>query len=155
MGPLGGRVAFITGGEGSIGMATARRLVADDAKVVLVGIEEEGLRAGVAELGADAACHVVADVADAAQVAAAVRVAVARHGGLDIVFSNAGISGVIAPVAEYPDDVFDRVLAVHVRRRGGPGGAIPRRGRQFVHHRQHGGGRRRHEHLTRRPARSP
>jgi NAD(P)-dependent dehydrogenase (short-subunit alcohol dehydrogenase family) len=115
MGPLGGRVAFITGGEGSIGMATARRLVADDAKVVLVGIEEDGLRSGVAELGADAAAYVVADVADAAQVAAAVRATVERHGGIDIVFSNAGISGVIAPVAEYPDDVFDRVLAVHVR----------------------------------------
>jgi NAD(P)-dependent dehydrogenase (short-subunit alcohol dehydrogenase family) len=36
-------------------------------------------------------------------------------GRLDVVVSNAGISGVIAPVADYPEDVFDEVLAVHVR----------------------------------------
>jgi NAD(P)-dependent dehydrogenase (short-subunit alcohol dehydrogenase family) len=36
-------------------------------------------------------------------------------GGLDVVVSNAGIAGVIAPVADYPEDVFDRVMAVHVR----------------------------------------
>jgi NAD(P)-dependent dehydrogenase (short-subunit alcohol dehydrogenase family) len=40
---------------------------------------------------------------------------VGSFGRLDVVFSNAGIAGVIAPVAEYPDDEFDRVLAVHVR----------------------------------------
>ncbi|HEY7485126.1 MAG TPA: SDR family NAD(P)-dependent oxidoreductase [Streptosporangiaceae bacterium] len=115
MGRLSGKVAFITGGEGSIGMAGARRLAAEDAHVVLAGIDENGLRAGVDELGRDAASHVVTDVADAEQVAAAVRTVADRHGGIDIVFSNAGISGDIAPVTEYPDDVFDRVLAVHVR----------------------------------------
>jgi NAD(P)-dependent dehydrogenase (short-subunit alcohol dehydrogenase family) len=36
-------------------------------------------------------------------------------GGLDVVVSNAGIAGVIAPVADYPEDVFDQVMAVHVR----------------------------------------
>jgi NAD(P)-dependent dehydrogenase (short-subunit alcohol dehydrogenase family) len=115
MGRLSGKAAFITGGEGSIGMATARLFAAEDAKVVLVGIDEDALRAGVAELGDGTASYAVADVADAAQVGKAVRDTVERHGGIDIVFSNAGISGVIAPVAEYPDDVFDRVLAVHVR----------------------------------------
>jgi NAD(P)-dependent dehydrogenase (short-subunit alcohol dehydrogenase family) len=40
---------------------------------------------------------------------------VAAFGRLDVVVSNAGISGVIAPVADYPEDVFDEVLAVHVR----------------------------------------
>jgi NAD(P)-dependent dehydrogenase (short-subunit alcohol dehydrogenase family) len=115
MGRLSGKVAFITGGEGSVGMATARRLAAADARVVLVGVDEEGLGAGVAELGRDVASHVVADVTEADQVAAAVRATMDRHGGIDVVFSNAGISGVIAPLTDYPDDVFDRVLAVHVR----------------------------------------
>src|SRR5438093_5271812 len=99
MGRLSGKVAFITGGEGSIGMASARRLAAEDAKIVLVGIDEDGLRVGVNELSRDAASHVVADVADSEQVAAAVRATADRHGGIDIVFSNAGIGGVIAPVA--------------------------------------------------------
>lgn len=115
MGRLSGKVAIITGGEGSVGMATARRFVAEDASVVLVGVDEEGLRAGVAELGAGVAAQVAADVTDAAQVAAAVQATMERHGRIDVVFSNAGISGVIAPVTDYPDDVFDRVLAVHVR----------------------------------------
>jgi NAD(P)-dependent dehydrogenase (short-subunit alcohol dehydrogenase family) len=115
VGRLDGKVAVITGGEGSVGMATARVFVAEGAKVALVGIDEPGLRTGVAELGQDA-FSVVADVTDAAQVHAAVAATTDRFGRLDIVFSNAGISGVVGtPVTEYPDEVFDRVLAVHVR----------------------------------------
>lgn len=115
MGRLDDRVAIITGGEGSVGMATARAFVAEGAKVSLVGIDEAGLRAGSAELG-PAACATVADVTDAAQVQAAVAATMERFGRLDIVFSNAGISGVVGtPVTDYPDEVFDRVLAVHVR----------------------------------------
>ena len=49
------------------------------------------------------------------QVKAAVARAAETFGRLDVVVSNAGISGVIAPVADYPEDVFDQVLAVHVR----------------------------------------
>jgi NAD(P)-dependent dehydrogenase (short-subunit alcohol dehydrogenase family) len=116
MGRLSGKVALITGGEGSVGMASARVFVAEGAKVALVGIDEGGLRAGAAELGPDDALSVVADVTDAGQVQAAVAATLERFGGLDIVFSNAGISGVVGtPISEYPDEVFDRTLAVHVR----------------------------------------
>jgi NAD(P)-dependent dehydrogenase (short-subunit alcohol dehydrogenase family) len=114
MGRLGGRVAVITGGEGSVGMATARLFVREGARVALVGIDEAGLAAAGTELGA-AALTVAADVTDADQVRNAVADTVARFGRLDIVFSNAGIAGPIAPLTEYPDDDFDRVLAVHVR----------------------------------------
>jgi NAD(P)-dependent dehydrogenase (short-subunit alcohol dehydrogenase family) len=108
-------VAIITGGEGSVGMATARAFVSEGARVALVGIAEERLRSALAELGEDVASSTVADVTDAAQVEAAVRGVLTRFGRLDVVFSNAGIFGVVAPVTEYPDDEFDRVLAVHVR----------------------------------------
>ncbi|HXW43894.1 MAG TPA: SDR family NAD(P)-dependent oxidoreductase [Streptosporangiaceae bacterium] len=111
---LQGKVAIITGGEGSIGMATARALVADGAKVCLVGLVADELRAGAASLG-EAASWIVADVTDALQVKAAVAGAVETFGRLDVVVSNAGISGVVAPVADYPEEVFDQVLAVHVR----------------------------------------
>jgi NAD(P)-dependent dehydrogenase (short-subunit alcohol dehydrogenase family) len=114
MGRLSGKTAIITGGEGSIGMATARAFVAEGARVALVGLVEKDLRAGAIELG-DAAAWWAADVTDSAQVAAAVAAAVDRFGALDIVVSNAGISGVIAPVVDYPEDVFDQVMAVHVR----------------------------------------
>jgi NAD(P)-dependent dehydrogenase (short-subunit alcohol dehydrogenase family) len=108
------KVALITGGEGSIGLATARALVAEGARVCLVGLVEDELRAGAASLG-DAARWALADVTDAAQVKAAVAETAEAFGRLDVVVSNAGISGVIAPVADYPDEVFDQVLAVHVR----------------------------------------
>jgi NAD(P)-dependent dehydrogenase (short-subunit alcohol dehydrogenase family) len=111
---LQGKVAIITGGEGSIGLATARALVADGAKVCLVGLVADELRAGAAALDG-AASWAVADVTDALQVKAAVAGAVETFGRLDVVVSNAGIRGVVAPVADYPEEVFDQVLAVHVR----------------------------------------
>jgi NAD(P)-dependent dehydrogenase (short-subunit alcohol dehydrogenase family) len=114
VGRLAGRVAIISGGEGSVGMATARAFVAEGARVALVGIDTDRLAAGGRELG-EAATTAVADVADADQVRAAVRHTVEHFGGLDIVCCTAGISGVIAPIVDYPDDIFDRVLAVHVR----------------------------------------
>jgi NAD(P)-dependent dehydrogenase (short-subunit alcohol dehydrogenase family) len=115
MGRLSGKTAIITGGEGSIGMATARAFASEGARVALVGLVEKDLRAGVTELGDDAAAWWLADVTDSAQVATAVAATVDRFGTLDIIVSNAGISGVIAPVVDYPEDVFDRVMAVHVR----------------------------------------
>ncbi len=108
------KAAIITGGEGSIGMATARALVAEGARVCLVGLVADELRAGAASLG-DAASWTVADVTDSTAVKAAVAGAAEAFGRLDVVVSNAGISGVVAPVADYPEEVFDQVLAVHVR----------------------------------------
>src|SRR5205085_6366319 len=54
------------------------------------------------------------DVTDSDQVKAAVTAAVTQFGRLDIAFANAGIFGVVAPVTEYPVDVFERVMAVNV-----------------------------------------
>jgi NAD(P)-dependent dehydrogenase (short-subunit alcohol dehydrogenase family) len=54
---LDGKVAIITGGEGSIGMATARAFVAEGASVFLAGISEPDLKSGVAELGDKTAKH--------------------------------------------------------------------------------------------------
>jgi NAD(P)-dependent dehydrogenase (short-subunit alcohol dehydrogenase family) len=113
-GRLRGKAAIITGGEGSIGMATARAFAAQGARVCLIGLVEDELRAGACELGA-AAIWTVADVTSSVQVKTAVARAAEAFGRLDVVVSNAGISGVIAPVAEYPEEVFDQVLAVHVR----------------------------------------
>ena len=118
MGRLLGKVAVISGGAGSIGAATARRFVAEGARVVITDIDEPGLQAVAAALG-DAAAAQPADVTDSAQVRAAVDLAVERFGGLDIAFANAGMFGAIAPVAEYPEDVFDRVMAVNVAARSG------------------------------------
>lgn len=115
MGTLDGKVAIITGGEGSIGLATARAFTAAGARVFLAGLSETDLRAGAASLGTDRADWAVTDVTDSGQVKAAVERAVTRFGRLDIVVANAGIAGATAPIAEYPEDAFDATLAVHVR----------------------------------------
>jgi NAD(P)-dependent dehydrogenase (short-subunit alcohol dehydrogenase family) len=115
VGRLEDKIAFITGAAGSIGAATARRFVAEGARVVVSDIDAGGLDALVAELGDDVAVAAVADVTISAQVRRAVALAVERFGGLDVAFANAGIFGEVAEVADYPEDVFERVLAVNVR----------------------------------------
>ncbi len=114
MARLDNKVALITGGESGIGLACARLFVAEGASVHLAGLARSRLEAAVAELGPDVADFSVTDVTVEEQVAAALRQASARFGGLDILFSNAGISGDIAPITDYPADVFRRVLDVHV-----------------------------------------
>jgi NAD(P)-dependent dehydrogenase (short-subunit alcohol dehydrogenase family) len=115
VGRLDGKAAIITGGEGSIGMATARAFAAEGACVFLAGISEPDLKAGAESLGSGTGGWAVADVTDSAQVKSAVEAAVATFGRLDIVVANAGISGTTAPIADYPEDSFDATLAVHVR----------------------------------------
>jgi NAD(P)-dependent dehydrogenase (short-subunit alcohol dehydrogenase family) len=113
MARLRDKVALITGGESGIGLATARRFVAEGAKVHLVGLDEGRLKDAVQELGA-ASGYTVADVTDEAAVAQATGAAVDQFGMLDVLFSNAGISGAVSNVLDYPSDIFARTLAVHV-----------------------------------------
>jgi NAD(P)-dependent dehydrogenase (short-subunit alcohol dehydrogenase family) len=110
MGRLEGKVALITGGGGSIGAATARVFADEGAKVVLADVDEEGLAVVTDEIGAERAAYVVSDVTDSDQVAEAVRIATERFGGLDVVFANEA-----APIVDYPEDVFDHVMAVNVK----------------------------------------
>src|SRR5262249_48687078 len=93
------------GGAGSIGSATARSMVAEGASVIV---------ADVVSADVDGAVFVACDVTDSADVRAAVEFAVARFGGLDVAFANAGGFGVVARVVDYPEDEFARVLAVNV-----------------------------------------
>jgi len=111
LGRLDGRVALITGGESGIGLATARRFADEGAKLHLVGIDAEALARAAESLGALAS---VADVTSEDAVAAALAEGAERFGRYDVLFSNAGISGDIAPLVDFPSDGFARVLAVHV-----------------------------------------
>jgi NAD(P)-dependent dehydrogenase (short-subunit alcohol dehydrogenase family) len=112
-----GKVAVITGGAGGIGRAAAARFAAEGAAVVLVDVSAKGLEAGVAavkEAGAEALA-VEADVTRAADVRRYVTAALDRFGGIDCFFNNAGILGAVSPLVDYPEDVFDRVMAVNVK----------------------------------------
>ena len=114
-GELAGKVCVITGGAGSIGLATARLFVRQGARVMLADLDPRALGAAVAELGEEHADFHPTDVCDGAQVRELFEHAVRRFGPIDVIFSNAGTVGPIAPLAEYPEEEFDRVLAVHVR----------------------------------------
>src|SRR3954464_4309605 len=96
------KVALITGGESGIGLATARLFVAEGARVHLVGLDEAKLAAAAEELGDANALSTVADVTDEDAVKRAIGEGVDRYGRFDVLFSNAGISGAVAAIGEYP-----------------------------------------------------
>ena len=91
--PLAGRVALVTGGGSGIGRATAQRLAAEGACVVVADRDGESARAVAGELGSrDVAAAVTADVTDEDAVAGAFGAAALAFGGVDLVVNNAGLS---------------------------------------------------------------
>ncbi len=112
---LESKTAVITGGAGSIGKTTAQRFLAHGAKVMLVDMDEASLKAAVEELGGKNVTYCVADVTKAADVKHYADEALKILGRVDIFFNNAGIEGVVQPVADYPEAVFDQVMAVNVK----------------------------------------
>lgn len=115
MSRLSGKVAVITGGEAGIGLAAAKLFVEEGAKVLLVDLTEDALRKAVQSIENATISYAVADVTQSAQVKQYIRAALEHYGGFDILISNAGITGVVKKITEYPIDVFDKVLAVNVR----------------------------------------
>ncbi|HXX04373.1 MAG TPA: SDR family NAD(P)-dependent oxidoreductase [Xanthobacteraceae bacterium] len=111
------KVCVITGGAGSIGAASARLLLQEGAKVMITDLQEAALKKAAAEIGGDgdSLAWVAADVTKSDQVKDAVARTVSRFGKIDVLFSNAGNFGVVAPITDYPEDVFDSVLAVHIK----------------------------------------
>jgi len=87
---LTGKVAVITGASSGIGEATARLLVSEGVRVVLVARRRERIAALVEDLG-DAAVALTADVGDASAVASVFAEVEQRFGGLDLLFNNAGL----------------------------------------------------------------
>ena len=117
MARLAGKVAFITGGGGGIGRATAERFAEEGAKVVVADIDgpageaaAASARARAANSGGDA--HFVrCDVTERAAVEAAIAQTIARYGKLDVLHNNAGGStNKDGPVTEAPDEEFWRVI---------------------------------------------
>ena len=112
---LAGKTALISGGAGIIGMAAARLFLAQGARVALVDRDAAQLAAAVASLEPGTALPITADVTKSEDCARYAREARATLGPIDIFFNNAGIEGVVAPLTDYPDDVFEDVYAVNVR----------------------------------------
>lgn len=108
---LTGKVAIVTGSTRGIGRAIAAALSRAGARVVVSSEDEEATASTVAELGRGA-IGVPCDVANAADIATLVDTAVAAFGGIDIVVSNAGITGAPGPFATIDMADYARVFAV-------------------------------------------
>ena len=112
-----GKVALITGGGGGIGRAAALGFAERGARVVVVD-RDATLGQGTADIlrqrGADAR-FVPADVAKSADVQAYVKATLDAYGRIDCFFNNAGIEGMVAPVYDYDEEMFDRVIAINLR----------------------------------------
>ena len=109
---LENKVVMITGAARGIGAETARRAAAKGARVSLVGLEPERLRALSDELGERAAWF-EADVTDQEQLDGAVAGTVAAFGGIDVVLANAGV-GNAGTVAISPPDVLLRTIHINL-----------------------------------------
>lgn len=110
-------VALVTGGGGAIGRAIALRLAETADSVAVVDLDlaaAEQTAAAVDALGRRALA-IRADVSDEADAAGYVEAAEQQLGPIGVFANNAGIEGVVAPLDEYPVEMFDRVMRVNVR----------------------------------------
>ena len=111
---LEGKVAVITGASLGIGLATARRFVAEGAYVYITGRRQRELDAAVRQIGK----HVTAVQGDVSQLADLDRLYATvkqQHGHLDIVFANAGVRGEFAPLGEISEAHFDNTFNINVK----------------------------------------
>ncbi len=108
-----GKVALVTGGASGIGLAVARRLVREGARLILWDINPSALMNVANLLGDGALCQVV-DVTDESQVAEALSLATAKLGRLDILVNSAGIVGPTGPFWKCSLSEWERVIGLNL-----------------------------------------
>ena len=112
---LENKVAIITGGAGSIGKTTAKLFLEEGAKVMLVDLNEDELKKASEELNSEWVKYCTADVSKAIDVKRYINETVKMFGKIDIFFNNAGIEGVVKPIIDYPEEIFDEVISINVK----------------------------------------
>ena len=113
MGRLEGKIAVITGANSGIGLASAKRFVAEGAHVYITGRRQEELDKAIEAIGAGATAVQgdVSDLEDLDRLFAKVRSA---HGRIDVLFANAGL-GALEPLGKITVSSFDLVFGVNVK----------------------------------------
>ena len=113
---LQGKVALVTGAGSGIGEAAAKKLAAAGARVAALGRTDDELNAVVNEIRSQGghAIPLVADISDAGAMEQAYKRVEKEWGRLDIVFANAGINGVWAPIEELTPEEWNRTIGINL-----------------------------------------
>ncbi|MDO6431151.1 SDR family oxidoreductase [Flavitalea sp. BT771] len=112
-GRLHGKVALITGGNSGIGLASAKRFVAEGAYVYITGRRQEQLDEAVASIG-DNVTAIRGDISNLSDLDRIYSVIRSNHNHLDIVFANAGL-GTLEPLGHITEEGFERTFNVNVK----------------------------------------
>ncbi|MCB7481037.1 SDR family NAD(P)-dependent oxidoreductase [Christiangramia sediminis] len=112
---LKNKVALITGGAGGIGLATAKLFLEEGAKVMLVDVNEGELKKIEESINSKDLAYCVANVATSKDTSTYLNTTLQKFGKIDIFFNNAGIEGDFHPISEYPEEMFDKVIAVNLK----------------------------------------
>jgi NAD(P)-dependent dehydrogenase (short-subunit alcohol dehydrogenase family) len=117
MADLLGKVAIVTGAGRGLGWAIAQRLAQDGANLVIAEIDGQSAHekaAAIRQIEREALA-VQMDVSQWADVQRMVKLVMSKFNRIDILVNNAGILGPYLPVMEYPEEIWDRVIAVHLK----------------------------------------
>ena len=113
MNKLAGKVAVVTGGNSGIGLATAKLLRQEGAKVAISGRDQATLTAAAKEIGGDTLA-IRSDVSDVAGLDALFSKVVEAIGKIDILFANAGVAK-FAPIGDSAESLYDEVFDINVK----------------------------------------
>lgn len=113
MGKLDGKIALVTGGNSGIGLATAKRFVAEGAYVYITGRRQTSLDAAVQEIGSNVTA-VQGDVAKLEDLDRLFKQIQQEKGTLDVVFANAGFGEFVA-LGQYTEEHFDSIFNTNVK----------------------------------------
>lgn len=113
---LKGKYAIITGGAGGIGFATAKLFLKEGAKgVAIVDASKEGLEKAKKQLTGQNVICIQADVSKSEDVKRYIEEAMKAFGRIDVIYLNAGVEGIVKPMTDYPEDVYDKVMGVNAK----------------------------------------
>lgn len=111
---LKGKVAFVTGAGSGIGKAAAILFAKSGAKVAVLSDTKSEIKATAHKIGRGA-LPITANIADSAEVAEAVKKTIEKFGKIDVVFANAGINGVHAPIDDLTPEEWDEIQNINLR----------------------------------------
>jgi NAD(P)-dependent dehydrogenase (short-subunit alcohol dehydrogenase family) len=112
---LHNKTAIITGGASGMGLAAARLFIAEGCRVLIVDRDEASLQKASKDIASERLLTCVADLRVAKDIADYSRLALDRFGRIDAAIFNAGICGMNTPLEQYPEELFDEVLAVNLK----------------------------------------